>query len=614
MNRCWIAFVLAALSGCVAPRKTGDQCLFSSDCPAPLVCAGQRCRAPCNTDRDCVGEERCRPSGVATTRVCLPPGQLGYCMFTPECDRPNVCDQRALQCIAGCSDDLQCERERGPGFRCATGRGLCEPTVLDAGAVDTGALDASSFDASVSDGATMPDAAMDGRDDAQDDVHDARADGGSVTDGDGRDAADASGADVSSDAPGRLEPAGCATPITHRFLRACATPHGTCALALDGAVYCWGSNASGQCAQPTSTESFDRPQRIGALTGMIDLGCSSHETITVGGLSRAAAHACAMRADGAVFCWGDNRRGQLGQGTGAPSIVTTPVRFTVTDAGATIDRFARMRVSRMGVHVVDVSGRLFFAGRSVFNGAGLGPPGEVFALVSPAQRVPTPTAVNDLWAGYGSSIAPIAGATRALYFGQVNDSVTFGPAGARTVLATATEVPLASLGVPTRESPLARGAAEPQYFIAVLEDGRGFAWGNNVESTLGNDAAPSTGGDRAWAITVPPIAAIATTETRAFAVDRAGDLWVWGSVARGSPLPGATAAVRAPQRIPAVYDAMDIAATTTHQCAVRADGRMLCWGCNNFGALGRGGPTGGGGTASLCTVRTGEGEVGYVCF
>jgi alpha-tubulin suppressor-like RCC1 family protein len=321
-----------------------------------------------------------------------------------------------------------------------------------------------------------------------------------------------------------------------------------------------------------------------------------------------------MRADGAVFCWGDNRRGQLGQPMGAPSIVTAPARFTVTDAGTTIDRFARMRVSRMGVHVVDTSGRLFFAGRGVYNGAGVGAPGEIFSAASPAVRVATPAAVDGVWSSYGATIATFARGTRALYFGQVNDSVSFGPAFSNTVIATGAELALGALAGPTSESPMARGAVEPRYTIAVLEDGRGFAWGNNVEATLGNDAAPASGGERAGAITVPPIAAIATTETRAFAVDRAGDLWFWGAVTPGSPLAGATMSVRAPVRIPAVYDAMDVAAATTHQCAVRGDGRMLCWGCNNFGALGRGAPASGGGTAGTCTVRVGEGEVGYVCF
>jgi hypothetical protein len=59
----------------------------------------------------------------------------------------------------------------------------------------------------------------------------------------------------------------------------------------------------------------------GSLQGVIP-GLSDATQITVGGR-----HACALRATGAVVCWGDNQRGELGGGGGPPTFPpwsTTP--------------------------------------------------------------------------------------------------------------------------------------------------------------------------------------------------------------------------------------------------------------------------------------------------
>ena len=77
----------------------------------------------------------------------------------------------------------------------------------------------------------------------------------------------------------------------------------SCALLVDGRVECWGDNARGQLGDGTASESH-RPVLV-RLTGRAI-------AIAVGGR-----HSCAIRADHAALCWGDNTEGQLGSGTGA---------------------------------------------------------------------------------------------------------------------------------------------------------------------------------------------------------------------------------------------------------------------------------------------------------
>ncbi|MCL4188796.1 MAG: hypothetical protein KJZ85_14410 [Rhodobacteraceae bacterium] len=75
----------------------------------------------------------------------------------------------------------------------------------------------------------------------------------------------------------------------------------SCAITGPGGVRCWGRNRDGQLGDG-STE--DRLQPVAVLGLDADV-----RAIAAGG-----AHVCALDAGGAVFCWGDNASGQLGDG------------------------------------------------------------------------------------------------------------------------------------------------------------------------------------------------------------------------------------------------------------------------------------------------------------
>jgi alpha-tubulin suppressor-like RCC1 family protein len=105
------------------------------------------------------------------------------------------------------------------------------------------------------------------------------------------------------------------TPALAGVTRIDAGTHHSCALATDGAVWCWGSNAKGALGNGES--SGIRPYAVqvrDAATGQAIVGATS---VTAGSnftkYSNAAAHSCVTKPRGVLqkgqyaYCWGDNQ-------------------------------------------------------------------------------------------------------------------------------------------------------------------------------------------------------------------------------------------------------------------------------------------------------------------
>lgn len=101
-----------------------------------------------------------------------------------------------------------------------------------------------------------------------------------------------------------------ATVSTVRFDSVTTGGQHGCALTSAGAAYCWGSDRFGQLG--------DRRQ-VNSTTPIPVYGGHAFRSISAGG-----AHTCGIRTDGQAMCWGDNSRGQLGNG-GSGGIIDAPV-------------------------------------------------------------------------------------------------------------------------------------------------------------------------------------------------------------------------------------------------------------------------------------------------
>ena len=97
----------------------------------------------------------------------------------------------------------------------------------------------------------------------------------------------------------------------------------TCALTSAGAVLCWGDNSRGQLGDGTTTQRLTPVPVAGLGSGV--------RAISAGG-----DHTCAVTTAGAVFCWGDNIAGQVGDGTRAQR--NTPVAGVGREQRGAVDR------------------------------------------------------------------------------------------------------------------------------------------------------------------------------------------------------------------------------------------------------------------------------------
>ncbi|APR78912.1 Outer membrane protein YfgL [Minicystis rosea] len=86
----------------------------------------------------------------------------------------------------------------------------------------------------------------------------------------------------------------------------------TCALTTGGAVKCWGNNDRGQVGDGTTNTAYSPVDVIGLSSGVVAITAGTN-------------HTCAVTTGGTVKCWGLNTEGALGSGPAMDAIVSTPV-------------------------------------------------------------------------------------------------------------------------------------------------------------------------------------------------------------------------------------------------------------------------------------------------
>jgi alpha-tubulin suppressor-like RCC1 family protein/outer membrane protein OmpA-like peptidoglycan-associated protein len=240
----------------------------------------------------------------------------------------------------------------------------------------------------------------------------------------------------------------------------------TCALINDGTVKCWGRNNDGQLGN-NSTASSDVPVSVSGLTSVTAISAGGGEMPDFS----ESGHTCALLTSGAVQCWGDNSRYQLGQGG------TSRVdKLIPSQVSGLTDGVSAISVGKTHSCALLSSGSVQCWG---VNGGGLGN--------GTSTESSTPVSVSGVTTATAITTGDAHSCVR-LATGAINcwGSNSFGQLGDNTQIAKTTPVAVNGIDNATAVS------AGRSHACAILSTGSMQCWGYNFYGQLGNNSGTSS--------------------------------------------------------------------------------------------------------------------------
>lgn len=291
-----------------------------------------------------------------------------------------------------------------------------------------------------------------------------------------------------------------------------------CAIRAGGTVWCWGANYSGQCGNATSAQAPAAVQVVqtgGApLTNIVEIEAGYTST-------------CARDSGGAVWCWGDGSKGQLGDNLGTQR--TTAARVLATAGTSPLAGVTEL--------VMGTSTACAFASNVVCWGAndqGEFGDGTLANHLRPVA-VPTTTSI-----GVGMSHMCRLNADSSVTCAGWAAHARLGGTTVGFWDSTKHSTPIDVLAADGSKFTGAQSIAAGALSCAIMTDKTVMCWGDNVHGQSGNGA----GSFAPQKVTFPD----------------------------GSPL----------------TDVDQLVVKFAHTCAHRTTGEWLCWGRNSQGELGDG--------------------------
>lgn len=412
-------------------------------------------------------------------------------------------------------------------------------------------------------------------------------------------------ADLSEDLEGALGQMA-TTPVTKDGLSdVTALIGGTflnnCAIRADSTVVCWGINSEGSLGTGLGSQSLVPSGPVEGLTGAQDLSASSRG-------------ACVVRSDGKVACWGSNVRGILG-GDASAGTAWSP-RVVAMDG-----QFTRVAAGHEHACAVKSDGKVWCWGYAFYGAVGVSgdsveAPAEVAGVgdvvdiaagdkstcaITSADEVwcwgaipgdgtvrPTPVKVYD-----GTDVQQVAMSDRNVClidggivkcWGENGE----GQLGDGTTNQVSLDDPPATVQGLTGVTSITVGMT----YACASDATATYCWGSDNYGVLGNGLdgpsnvpAPVSS---PVGVSVQLAAANGWNPGRTCAVATTGNVYCWGSGFDGGLGNGAVDDSDGPVQVTGLSNAVKVGGGDHFGCALLSDGTVRCWGRGNEGQLGDG--------------------------
>lgn len=321
-----------------------------------------------------------------------------------------------------------------------------------------------------------------------------------------------------------------------------------CAVAAEGALWCWGANDAGQLGiGPDGTASWSDPISIEGVAPWVSVGV-------------ARGHTCSIQHDGSLWCWGDNTHGQLG--VGDVSMSDEPVRVD-EDAD-----WVRLALGTSHTCGLQSDGSLWCWGSNENGNLGLGPD-------TPSDFVARqPMLVSTGWSEIDAGTAHTCG---------IRDDGTLWCWGDNSLrqLGLGSDVqPHYSPELVTADSDWASVSSGSVHSCSLKQSGKLYCWGHNQDGALGH-GDDDLQNPRNF---VPSQVGLATDWTsvsagdwRTCGVHGDGSLQCWGQNLQGELGIGDDSPYWSPTQV-GTAAWLDVATGGDRTCALRDDSTLWCWG------------------------------------
>jgi alpha-tubulin suppressor-like RCC1 family protein len=347
---------------------------------------------------------------------------------------------------------------------------------------------------------------------------------------------------------------------------------------VSGNAYCWGEGFSGELGDSGNSN-------VGAAVPVDTSGVLAGKTLVQ--IAAGYAHTCALDSAGAMYCWGLNLYGQLGDGSTTSSNVPVAVDTSGALAGKTI---TQITTGVTATCVLDSAGAAYCWGYNAYGQLGDGSTTSSNVPVAvDTSGVLAGKTLTQIDSGYERTCA-LDSAGAAFCWGRNTE----GQLGDGSTTSSSVPVAVDTSGVLAGQT-LTQISASWHHTCAVDAAGAAFCWGLNSEGQLGdgnitNSTVP-VAVDASGVLAGKTVIQLTAGAHDTCALDAAGSAYCWGYDHYGELGNASTT----DSSIPVAVDTggvlagkalTRITAGTWATCALDSAGAVYCWGRNASGELG----------------------------